>query len=139
METDVTTEQTKNEEVKVESAVPSGAEGLFLGQSENPFEAAATLFGLYAPMLESKVKELSTGELRRLVNALVQYPINEKQFIHDSKKLKEAFAMGHRLLEAKWIMFMHSMMEHGAPEVEETKTETSQEEPVVEQQIAENQ
>ena len=121
------------------SIVPEGASGLFLGQSESPFEAAATLFGMYTPMLESKVKELSTGELRRLVNALVQYPINEKQFINESKKLKEAFAMGHRLLEAKWIMFMHSMMEHGSAEVEESKPVDSQESSSSEQQVAEQQ
>lgn len=80
---------------------------------QNPFDAAAMLFGLYAPLLEGKLKELSTGELRRLVNGLVQYPLNEKEFINDSKNLREAFSMGHRLLEAKWVMFMQSMMTHG--------------------------
>jgi hypothetical protein len=91
----------------------SSANGLNLGlgASETPFEAAATMFGLYAPKFEQHVKTLSTGELRRLVNGLVQYPINEKEFINESQKLKIAFSLGQVLLEAKWVMLMQSIME----------------------------
>jgi hypothetical protein len=91
----------------------SSANGLNLGlgASETPFEAAATMFGLYAPKFEQHVKTLSTGELRRLVNGLVQYPINEKEFINESQKLKIAFSLGQVLLEAKWVVLMQSIME----------------------------
>jgi hypothetical protein len=82
-----------------------------LGKSETPFEAAATMFGLYAPKFELLLKQLSTGQLRRLTNALVQYPLNDKEFINDSDTLKSAFSLGQTLLEAKWVMMMHSLME----------------------------
>ena len=85
---------------------------LLLGKSENPFEAAATMFGLYAPKFELVLKELSTGQLRRLANALVQYPINDKEFINDDKILREAFSVGQSLLEAKWLMTMHALIEY---------------------------
>ena len=84
---------------------------LTLGKSESPFEAAATMFGLYAPKFELLLKQLSTGQLRRLTNALVQYPLNDKEFINDSDMLKSAFSLGQTLLEAKWVMMMHSLME----------------------------
>jgi hypothetical protein len=103
--------------------------GLSLGPSETPFEAAATLFGMYAPKFEQQLKELSTGELRRLLNALVQYPLNEKEFVDDSQRLRTAFALGQALLEAKWVMVMQSVMEHEQKlrEAEETATETETE------------
>lgn len=101
------------------------------GMGTTPFEVASTMFGMYAPKLEQLLKNLSTGQLRRLVNALVQYPINEKEFIDDSQTLKDAFHMGQSLLEAKWLMTMHTLMEQGLlqqtsqTDVEVNKQETS--------------
>lgn len=105
---------------------------LGLGPSETPFEAAATMFGLYAPKFEAHVKTMSTGELRRLVNALVQYPINDKEFVNESQKLRTAFSLGQALLEAKWVMLMQSMME-----VEQSKLQESSEESVIETEAKE--
>lgn len=105
-----------------------------LGPSETPFEAAATMFGLYAPKFEAHIKTMSTGELRRLVNALVQYPINDKEFVNESQKLRTAFALGQVLLEAKWVMLMQSMME-----VEQNKLQASSEESVIETEVKEAQ
>ena len=106
--------------------------GLSLGPSETPFEAAATLFGMYAPKFEQQLKDLSTGELRRLLNALVQYPLNEKEFVDDSQRLRTAFALGQALLEAKWVMVMQSVMDHEQMlrEAEGTATETESEKEV---------
>lgn len=95
------------------NSTPPPQQGLMLGNSETPVEAAATMFGLYAPKLETMLKSLSTGELRRLVNALVQYPINDKEFIDDTRRnLTEAFVLSQRLLEAKWVMIMQSLMDY---------------------------
>ena len=105
---------------------------LGLGPSETPFEAAATMFGLYAPKFEAHVKTMSTGELRRLLNALVQYPLNDKEFVNDSQKLRTAFSLGQTLLEAKWVMLMQSMME-----VEQHELQKSSEEHVIETEAKE--
>ena len=79
---------------------------------KSPFSVASTLYGMYAPRFEQLVKELSTGQLRRLVNALVQYPLTNKEFIHEkSGHLPMAFSLGQALLEAKWIMFSQTMMQ----------------------------
>lgn len=102
---------------------------LLLGKSQDPFEAAATMFGLYAPKFELVLKQLSTGQLRRLANALVQYPINEKEFINEDKILREAFSVGQSLLEAKWLMTMHTLVEYEqkvAQENNQTSLESSE-------------
>lgn len=108
------------------SETSSNPPSLSLGKSETPFEAAATMFGLYAPKFEQHLKEMSTGELRRLINALVQYPLNEKEFINDSQRLRTGFALGQALLEAKWVMitqtFMQQMQQEQLRESEETQT-----------------
>lgn len=101
---------------------------LSLGKSETPFEAAATLFGLYAPKFEQHLKELTTGELRRVLNALVQYPLNEKEFLTDSQRVRTAFALGQALLEAKWVMIMQSVMDQEQTLRESEETQTTNEE-----------
>ena len=79
---------------------------------KSPFSIASALYGMYAPRFEQLVKEMSTGQLRRLVNALVQYPLTDKEFIHEkSGHLPMAFSLGQALLEAKWIMFSQTMMQ----------------------------
>lgn len=163
-----------------------------LGASQDPFETAAVMFGLYSDQLERRVKvldpkqlrililglltqplneqdvsmepniklaytelkalvvnrsarldelsdklmNLSTGELRRLVNAIVQYPLTDSEFIDKSsmQTLRDAFAIGSRLMEAKTLMFIKmlsdyetSLMENQAqtlaPETDSKQTE----------------
>jgi hypothetical protein len=107
--------------------------GLPLGPSESPFEAAATMFGLYAPKFELHLKEMSTGELRRLINALVQYPLNEKEFINDSQRLRTGFALGQALLEAKWVMLTHAFMEQEQARLRENEENQTTNEEIKEQ------
>jgi len=103
--------------------------GLPLGKSETPFEAAATLFGLYAPKFEQQLKQLTTGELRRVLNALVQYPLNEKEFLTDSQRVRTAFALGQALLEAKWVMIMQTVMDQEQQKLREgEESQTTNEE-----------
>jgi len=98
-----------------------------LGASESPFEVAATMFGLYTPKFEQHVKDMPTGELRRLLNALIQYPLNEKEFITDSQRLRTAFALGQALLEAKWMMITQSFMEQEQAKLQsESVTESNE-------------
>jgi len=111
--------------------MPQG--GLPLGASADPFETAATMFGLYAPKFEQHLKELSTGELRRLINALVQYPLNEKEFVDDSQRLRTGFALGQALLEAKWVMLTHAFMEQEQARLRENEENQTTNEEIKEQ------
>ena len=106
----------------------SSSKQIRLRVSGIPFEAAATMFGLYAPKFERLIKTLSTGELRRLLNGLVQYPLNDKEFINDSDSLRSAFSLGQTLLEAKWVMMMHSLMEEESKRLQQKTEETNKNE-----------
>jgi hypothetical protein len=76
-----------------------------------PFDTAASVFGLYTPRLEALLKELSTGDLRRLINAVVQYPLNEKEFVTaGNKKLTEAFKLANELVRARSIMEFETVL-----------------------------
>lgn len=104
-ENNKTTEQLVNE--AIEQKVNEVQENV------DAFEVAANMTGLYTPKFELLVKKLSTGQLRRLVNALVTYPLNEKDFIENcnSDELKNAFLIGDRLLQCKMLMIEHMLME----------------------------
>jgi translation initiation factor RLI1 len=156
--------------------IKDAPKGAVLGQSEDPFEAAATMFGLYSiqleqrvklldteqlrtlaialmfqpvaendisydqtvlevykeakallanrdntkESLENKVKQLSTGELRRLVNAVIQYPLSDKYFIdsNSGQNLRDAFSIGQRLNEAKSLMFLKQISDYETSQME---------------------
>lgn len=74
------------------------------------FESASAFFGLYSKYFENLVKELSTGQLRRLVNALVQYPLNDKEFINEDQNLKDAFNIGERMIQCKLLMIQEHLV-----------------------------
>jgi hypothetical protein len=69
---------------------------------------------------EAKVKDLSMGEKRRLVNAIVQYPLANKDFIEKTsgKNLKDCFAIGARLMEAKTLMFIKTLSDYEVSQME---------------------
>lgn len=72
--------------------------------TEDPEEVASMLFTLYLPRYFSLVEGLSSNAMRRMLKALVEYPLNEKNYMHSSEKEREAFNIGLRLLDAKYVM-----------------------------------
>lgn len=62
---------------------------------------------------EDAIRQLSTGELKRLANALIMYPLSHKNFIENgSQNLGNVFAVGQKLLEAKMLYFQMSLMQY---------------------------
>jgi hypothetical protein len=78
--------------------------------------------------LEEKLGKLSTGQLRRLCNALVMYPLTDKIFIGEesSETLKEANNIGQRMLEAKSMMFLQTVSEYEQSRMEEKADSSSE-------------
>lgn len=64
--------------------------------------------------LEESLNGLSMGELRRLINALVQFPLADKEYIdqNSSQRLKDSYAIGQRLSEAKTLMFIKTLSDY---------------------------
>lgn len=78
------------------------------GDNFDPVKAASTMYGLYMPKFKQGVGMLSTNALRRLINALIEYPLQEKKYAHSTPLEKQLMSVGHAVLEAKFLMILHT-------------------------------
>jgi hypothetical protein len=76
-----------------------------------PEEVAATMFNLYLPRFQMQVGKLSNKSLRRVLKALVEYPLVEEEY-KLSEQEKDAFLVAENLILAKVMMINHTLMEH---------------------------
>lgn len=76
-----------------------------------PEEVAATMFNLYLPRFQLMVDKLSNKSLKRVLKALIEYPL-----VEDDTKLseteKETFLVAENLILAKVMMINHTLMQH---------------------------
>jgi hypothetical protein len=70
----------------------------------DPMDASAHVFQSYLPKYKQVVAQLSNKQARRVLNALIEVPLNEKPYKHNSQLEKAAFLLGDRLLQARWTM-----------------------------------
>jgi len=78
--------------------------------SQDTMAMASDAFDGLAPRALSYLPQLSKKQLIRLLAALYTYPLNPNDFNHRGLE-KEAFMVGNRLLEAKYVMIMHTHLE----------------------------
>lgn len=106
----------------------------------NPEDVAAAMFSMYFPIFHNVTKKLSNKQLRRILNALVEVPLNGKEYKMLKKDEKEVFQIGSALLESKWQMMLYALQKHHeeltAKQAEETK-ETPNESGTAEPEILE--
>lgn len=88
-----------------------------------PEVIASKMFELYGHKFEELMKDLTTGELRRLAKALVLFPVFDKQYIDSlaTDRLKEAYHMGDALLRSKIILFHSVVSDKLDKEIKELK------------------
>ena len=94
-------------------------------QKFDPMMAPAGMFGLYLPKFIEKIDTLSNKSLRRVMRALVAYPLEE---LHPHKNNPDevfAYKVGEKLQEAKYIMILHTAVQHQM-ELEQKKMEEQQ-------------
>lgn len=77
--------------------------------AEDPAGAALFLYNTYLPRFKLKAKGLSSRARARVLNALIEYPLNEKAYVHNTAEERELMAIGHSLLEAKFILIMSQL------------------------------
>jgi len=99
-----------------------------------PEETAAKLWTLYWPLYRSAVNNMSNKQMRRVMKALIEVPLNSKEYKLMSKEEKQVFAIGTNLLEAKWQMMLHTLSKHHQKilDDEAAKAVAPQETPVLE-------
>lgn len=77
----------------------------------DPLEIASMMLTLYTPRFCALVDQLSSRQLKRLVKALVEYPVG-REYSHRDKLEAEAAAIGHNLLDAKAALLFATYHEH---------------------------
>ena len=76
-----------------------------------PQEVAAAMFNLYLPRFQMMVDKLSNKSLRRVLKALIEYPLVEEDFKFSGELEKETFLIAENLILAKVMMINHTLME----------------------------
>lgn len=104
-------DQTVSENKEV---TPTAEEG-------NPEDIAATMVYLYLPKFQMLLDRLSNKALRRLIYKLVEYPLGEDIKAKTAEE-HNAFMIGNKLLEAKYMMIFHTL----AQEMEKRSNEVDQ-------------
>lgn len=90
-----------------------------------PEDAAAGIFQMLLPIFENHLNGLSKKALRRLIKGLVTHPLEEyvpKGGEKEKKLEKNAFAVGERMLQSKYMMIMETLM--SSPEIQEQLEKT---------------
>jgi hypothetical protein len=98
-----------------------------------PEEVAASMFNLYLPRFQLMVDKLSNKSLRRVLKALIEYPLVEEDFKFSNELEKETFLVAENLILAKVMMINHTLMQHEVDLQSEKETDT-----VVKEQENEN-
>lgn len=78
---------------------------------EDPMETAAMVFSMYRPEFLKRIPLLSSKALRRVLQLLVEYPLNDKALTSTSLLEKEVVMLGSSMLESKFIMMQQTYLE----------------------------
>ena len=97
-----------NEAVQLEREMIKQAQG----SQTPPEEVASAMFNLYLPRFQMMVDKLSNKSLKRVLRALIEYPLVEEDTKFSSDIEKETFLVAENLILAKIMMINHTLMEH---------------------------
>lgn len=89
-----------------------------------PEEVAAAMFNLYLPRFQMMVDKLSNKSLRRVLKALIEYPLVEEDFKFSGELEKETFLVAENLILAKVMMINHTLMEQQTQLQNEEKSDS---------------
>lgn len=106
-------EETKTgKEVEQELLEEASQESQQEVQQMSPEAVSSQLLMIYTPIYENLVNGLSANAMRRLLKKLVEFPLNEKEMKATSEQEQQTFAIGTRLLEAKFVLIMQTYNEN---------------------------
>jgi len=75
-----------------------------MDNNEDATAIASSMLFLYIPKFTAAVGKLSSNALRRVLNKLVEWPLNNKSYKATSQLEQDAFNIGSRLIEAKFML-----------------------------------
>lgn len=71
---------------------------------QSPVEAHAKMFAMYSPIFKNGVNGLSSRKLKKLINYLIEFPLNSKEYRLMTQMERDLFNIGNKLLESKFCM-----------------------------------
>jgi hypothetical protein len=86
--------------------------------SYDPIAGAAGIFGRFLPQYKGLVRRLSNRQMKRLLCALIEVPLQKQDYKHPTKEEQAAFLLGDRLLQAKMTMIIHTVLEQQKKDME---------------------
>ena len=112
---------TENEAIKLDQLEKAGQ------TAQNPEDLHAQMFYLYMPIFRRHLEHLNKKALIRLIGALIEVPLNEKEIKSRSKVEQNAFQIGDQLLTSKYVMMIltdaNTKMEAAKAEAEKKASE----------------
>lgn len=96
-------------------------------RAEDPIETASQAYGMYVPHYKTAIPKLSTRGLRRLLNYLVLYPLDQTDFKAANDFEKQMMQLTGQLVEAKFVMIMATYNEHAQKLYDAQNTPLTQE------------
>jgi superfamily II DNA or RNA helicase len=96
-------------------------------RAEDPVETAASTYKIYLPFFEANLKKLSVRGMRRLVNFLVKYPLEQDDIKAANPFEREMMELVNTLVQAKFVMILGTYNEHAEELYEAATTPLTQE------------
>jgi hypothetical protein len=96
-------------------------------RAQDPSEMAATAYSMYIPHYKRAIPKLSTRGLRRVLNYLVLYPLEQDDIKSANEFEKQVMQLVNSLVEAKFIMIMDSYSKNAQAVYDAQNTPLTQE------------
>jgi uncharacterized protein (DUF1778 family) len=77
-------------------------------RAQDPTEMAAAAYAMYGPYFKLALPKLSTRSLRRILNYLVFYPLEQDSVKAANEAEKSVMQLANFLIEAKFVMVLDS-------------------------------
>lgn len=94
----------------------------------DPTEMAATAYSMYSPHYRRLLGKMSTRGLRRVLNYLVLYPLEQEDIKNANELEKEFMYLCNYLAEAKFVMIMDQYRANAEKLLEAQETPLTKEE-----------
>ena len=75
-------------------------------RADDPVETAASTFKVYLPFYEKNLSKLSTRGLRRVLNYIIKYPLEQDDIKAANPFEREMMELINTLVQAKFIMIL---------------------------------
>lgn len=89
----------------------------------SPEDRHGMFFSIYGPRLKMLLKHVGKKGLERIINSLIQYPLNMDELKFTSKHEKEVYALCNEMLISKYSLVISTLLENEKKKLDEKTKE----------------